>query len=426
MIVLALLLGVSVGYFGSVAGGVGKATQVTTTSIVTSTETSTITSTINQFPCSQKPLQEKSGYNSASTSLNGTGLAEIDYPVFALAPGSQGSFCVSYTNDSNSSLSNLSYLAFDWTNASQTSNGISVVESPTDASVPPHGNATVIYTVKASNSSTGAYGLSVNHDCGSYQLIVSDDASNSNFSEFPGLLGNLTSPAGPNDCLLWQPPGTLSGFGGLNMNMVYLQYKTLFAIPFYETSRSIQSVVESPTEQNITIKLGIESYAIPVTVGEPSPGTLNDWYYMAQWSGNPQLSPTPGDACDWNVGNSTMVGRDTDLFPLLQGVTVNAPTLHLQPYSNGTFTFSIEISNLTQGYGGGYGTPTYVSGGYFATLLSALVTWDGGVRGTSGYATLDLSTFFPVGQIGEPASGSCTVPKGFWTNVPWYLGGISF
>jgi len=121
-----------------------------------------------------------------------------------------------------------------------------------------------------------------------------------------------------------------------------------------------------------------------------------------------------------------MIGRDNDLFLPLYGITVNAPNLYLAPHSNGTYTFSIEISNLTQGTAGPYGSPTYVKGGYFATLLSALVTWGSGISGNSGYATLDLSTFLPVGQIGEPVSGSCTVGEGSWTNVPWYLGGIPF
>ena len=418
MFVLALLIGVVAGYFGSIAGGVR---QLTATSVITSVQTSTVTSTITQFPCSQKPLEESIH---SSAFRNGTGLAEIDYPVFALSPGSQGTLCVTYTNNSNAPLSHPSYLAFHWPNTSQTSSGISVTESPLNASIPPHGNATVIYTVKASNSSSGAYGLSENHYCGSYQLIVSNHASRSNFSDFQGLLGNLTSFAGPNTCLLWPPPGTLSGFGGLEM--VYLRYKMRFDIPFHETSRSIQSVVMSPTEQNITVKLGIESYAFPVRVGQPPPPTLNDWYYLAHWNGNPELSPTPGDACDWSVGNSTMIGRDNDLFLPLYGITVNAPNLYLAPHSNGTYTFSIEISNLTQGTAGPYGSPTYVKGGYFATLLSALVTWGSGISGNSGYATLDLSTFLPVGQIGEPVSGSCTVGEGSWTNVPWYLGGIPF
>src|SRR5207249_5077364 len=137
------------------------------------------------------------------------------------------------------------------------------------------GNATVIYTVKASNSSSGAYGIVETRVCGSYPLIVSNNASRWSFADFPGLLDTLTTPIGL--CPPWHLfYGKIVGFGGLNM--VYLRYKMKFDIPFHETSRSIQSVVVSPTEQNITIKLVIESYAIPVRVGQPSLGSLNDWY----------------------------------------------------------------------------------------------------------------------------------------------------
>src|SRR5438445_7806709 len=147
-IVLALLIGAGAGYFGSIASG---ARQSTATSVITST----VTSTTTQFPCSQKPLQES--FNSYA-SRNGTGIAEIDYPVLLLAPGSEGTLCVNPPNPSYSSVVR-SYSVFDAANASQISKGISLTESPLNATIPPYGNATVIYTVKASNSSSGAYGI---------------------------------------------------------------------------------------------------------------------------------------------------------------------------------------------------------------------------------------------------------------------------
>ena len=422
MLVLLLLVGASAGYFGGLMTGTGSRT---TTSLVTSTvtQTSTVTTTVNESPCSQAPLTQSSH---SSAFPNGTGSAKIDYPVFALAPGSTASLCVSYSNASNSTLSPYSISAFYWGNESKAPTRVSIAENPANQSIPPDANETVIYTLNASALSSGEYEFGVSPGCGDYGLLVSDNASTAGFSDFPGLLGSATQ----------EPPGaycissvysslssTLSGFEG--MRMVYLQYETNFSLPFHETSRSVKSTVVSPTEQNITVTLGIQSYGLPVTV-EFLTNPFKDDAYMARWASNPQEAATPGDPCDWTSPNNDYANDYNELDVPLSGVTVDAPTLNLKPVSNGTFRFSVVVSNLTQGYIGGDGNPSlgYVTGGYFAAVFSAYVVW-GSETSPATYADLDLTSFFPVGAIGQAASGACPAPaESSFTNLPWYLAGL--
>jgi hypothetical protein len=387
-------------------------------------ETTTVTSTMNQNPCLQSPLQES---HTSSSFPNGTGAAEIDYPVFALAPGAQGTICVTVSNASNSTVPEPSLAAYAWGNSSEAT-GISFSENPANASIPPRSNVTVFYTLKPSSISAGPYRLGVNGTgCdGTSPLLVTANESASSFSDFPGLLNDLTAAPGSDVCFgsYYAPlEARVVGFSGLAM--VDLRYGVQFSMPFHEVSRSIQSTVLSPKEQNVTVTLGIQSYGLPVTV-ELLEGPYKDNTYIARWAGDPQEVATTGDPCDWLSSNN--YANDYDALEIqISGVTVDAPTLHLQPYSNGTFTFSIRIWNLTGGFTGeglGAGNSGYVSGGYFAADFSAYVVW-GNSTDTATYANLDLTSFFPLGAIGPTLSGACTAPaETAFTNLPWYLNGL--
>jgi len=413
---LALLVGAGVIYFGDVVGSKTSTTQPTS-AVSSSGSTTTPTSA---SPCSQVPLRQSSRN---SVLPNGTGSAEIDYPVFAVAPGSTVTVCFSYVNTSNASLSAFPVTAYNWENTPIPSNQISISENLSNQSIPPHSNATAVYTMKVSDSAAGAYDFGPylmfgeNDEC--YQkLLVTTNSSSASFSDFPDLFGTITEePPGP-FCFSTAPQisANLTGFGG--MSMLYLKYNMRFSIPFHETSRTIQSTVLSPTEQNITVKLGIESFGIPVTV-EFLTNPFKDYAYMVQWANDPQESPVTGDPCDWN--SSSNLNPDNELSVPLSGVTVSAPTLNLQPYSNGTFTFSVLVDNLTQGYAGGIGSTKYVIGGYYAALFSAYANW--GESAT--YADLALTSYFPVGPIGQSVSGACPAPsESNFTNLPWYLTGL--
>ena len=348
--------------------------------------------------------------------------------MFALAPRAQGTFCVTISNPSNSSLPEPSLAAFDWANDTAAT-GISFSENPTNASIPPDSNVTVVYTTEPSSTSAGAYWLGVNNSgCDQTNpLLVTANESAASFGDFPGLL-NATTQLGGAGCFgnyhYYNPLGAkIVGFNGLRM--VDLRYGMRFSIPFHEVSRSIQSTVLSPTEQNVTVTLGIRSYGLPVTV-ELLEGPYKDNTYIARWAGDPQEVATTADPCDWLSSNN--YANDYDALEIqISGVTVDAPTLHLQPYSNGTFTFSLRIWNLTGGFTGeglGAGNTGYVSGGYFAADFSAYVVW-GNSTDTATYADLDLTSFFPLGTIGQTLSGACTAPaETAFTNLPWYLNGL--
>jgi hypothetical protein len=320
-----------------------------------------------------------------------------------------------------------SLAAFDWANDT-VATGIFFSEDPADASIPPDSNVTVVYAMQPSSTSAGAYWLGSNSS-GCYQtnpLLVTANESTASFGDFPGLLNATTQLVGMgcNSTYYYSPLGSkIVGFNGLSM--VDLRYGMRFSVPFHEVSRSIQSTVLSPTEQNVTVTLGIQSYGLPVTV-ELLEGQYKDNAYVARFAGDPQEVVTTGDPCDWLSSNN--YANEYDALEIqIAGVTIDAPTLHLQPFSNGTFTFSMRIWNLTGGFTGeglGAGNTGYVSGGYFAAVFSAYAAW-GNSSDTGASANFDILSFFPLGAIGETVSGACTAPaETAFANLPWYLTGL--
>ncbi len=366
--------------------------QSTVGSLQAQTTSSDSLAQVLSSPCAERPINQST---QAEGFANGTEIVNYVDPVFGLLPGNIGTLCMSYTNISNtSSWSGFNYTAFYWDNFSSIKpTGISFVENPGDLIIPARQTATVVYTVEASNSSAGYFGLSLEHDCGFFQLVVSSNPSAANFSDFPGLLpGSTNRGFDPNrgGCMTWKPPGTLLGFNGFST--VYLRYATSSPIGWNETSRSVASIVESPTEQNITFTMGIQSFSYPITVRfATGTSTFSD---IRKFTSNPEVTPIPGNACDWNIVNQSAFNTMNEYGLPIQGITVNAPTLQLQPFSHGTFTFSMLISNLTAGY--------------YVTFLAFVVTWQysPGINTAS-----DLGTYFPIsvgsGQWNENINGTC-------------------
>jgi hypothetical protein len=373
----------------------GAATSIySTTQTVTSfaTEIKPIVTTVSSVstiydtsPCSQKPLQYVNNY---TASTNGFGVRYLYYPVFTLKPGSQGTLCYSYENNQNSTWNgSLSISLFEWPDNSLAASGINIrSNSPENMSIPPQTNVTVVYTVQASATSSGYYGYYWPTICGGpNQLLVSTDPSSASFSDFKGLLANLTSFGWV--CYGgWQIPQDLIGYGG-GLGMMYLENTSNFVIPYNETSESVSSMINSKGDQNITFKAGIQSFSLPLQIGFVD-GPI-DFHYIRQWSGNPELTPT-NNTCDWTVTNQSAFPNDIQLP--IQGISINAPTLSLAPFSSGTFTYSMLISNLTAGY--------------YGTFLTFYVSW-----GADNNTNLNLGTFFPIsvgsGQWDEPINGSC-------------------
>ncbi len=347
---------------------------------------SSVSTVYDTSPCSQKPLSYE---NNDTLFPNGTGVQYLYYPVFTLKPGSVGTVCFSFDNYVNSSwMGNLSLSAYKWPDSSLIANEINITNSPENMTIPPQSNETVVYNVRGSATSTGYYGIYWPAICGSPdQLAVSADPSSVSFSDFKGLLANLTS--GGWGCNWgYQISSALVGYGG-GLGMVYLENSSRFVIPYNETSESVSSVINSNGEQNITFKIGIQSFSLPLQVGfDNSP---IDFHYIRHWSGNPQLTPT-NNTCDWTVTNQSADDNENDISLPIQGIHINAPMLSLAPNSLGTFTFSMLISNLTAGY--------------YGTFLTFYVSW-----GANNNTNLNLGTFFPItvgsGQWAEPIRGSC-------------------
>jgi hypothetical protein len=187
-------------------------------------------------------------------------------------------------------------------------------------------------------------------------------------------------------------------------------------LTYNETSRSISSVIESPTSQNITISMGIQSFGLPISIyfetGPNTFSTIREFKYNPQAAASLQKYLTPYSNAlnndvylakvDWNISNNSAYNDSNwQEFPLpARGFTINAPTLQLQPYSEGTFRFSMLVSNLTAGY--------------YVTFLGFAVAWK---NSPGGDAALDLATYFPIsvgsGQWNQDITGTCPTMSGY-------------
>jgi hypothetical protein len=296
-------------------------------------------------PCLQK-LPSSSG--TSKIYPNGTNVLTTTYPIFALSPGAVGTLCVAYPNNGNTpNMTDLNYVVRDAENFSIIPNGISFLQNPSALPVGPGNDTMAVYAIQASTSATGFYGLQMLHYCGADPLVVSNNPAAANFSDFPGLLSWFLGY--DNDCTWWGPPGTLLGFNGFT-TVDLVNYTRSQAI-FNETSRSVVSVIESSNVQNVTFKIGIESYSDPLTIvfgSGSSPATSG----FGAYSPNHKVESTPGDVCDWNLVDLGVQANSSTPYPSeipAADVVLDAPALNLQPFSSGVFSYSVLLSNLPQG-----------------------------------------------------------------------------
>lgn len=351
-------------------------------------------------PCVDTPPQPKEESNLHS---NGTEVNDLGYPIFTLQPGEVGTFCMNYENPSAVPLAlNETYHAFDWNSTTEAS-GVSVTANATSFTVPPNGNTTVAYIVDASNSAKGymSVGPSSFICDQSIQLAVSANASSSSFSNFPGL-SNLVVPfTNSQECVVtafgYGPLRVLTGFDGFGTT--YLQNTTETAVPFITTGENITSVVESPSQQNITITVGVHSFAPSLTLVFAT--GISTFSTIRVFKGNPEVLLAAGDPCDGTITNASAYdnGNFNELSVLvIPGFTVNAPTVHVKPFSNATFTFSLEVDNPPPGY--------------YVTFLGFVIQWQGSPGDNDA---VNLSTYFPInpgsGQFNESVSGACAGPS---------------
>ncbi len=302
-------------------------------------------------PCAERPAKQTT---ESKAYTNGTEIVKFSYPVLALAAGSLGTICVDYHNGSTTDpWSGFAYTAFDPKNGTIPAKGISITDNSSNLSIPPGHDSTVVYVIRASSANpssptTKFYGLKMGH--------------------YPCDIGGLSYCE-------WWTQGTLLGSNGFST--VYLRNTTKVAIGYNITSRSVTSIIQSPARQNINFTVGIQSFSFPITVWFATGLTS----YIRMFKGNPEVKPSPGNACDWNITNSSAYdeGNFQEFGLPAPGFTVSAPTLHLPPYSQGTFRFSMLVENLTKGY--------------YVAFLGFVVTW----KNSPGINTHpDLGTYFPI------------------------------
>jgi hypothetical protein len=327
---------------------------------------------------------------------NGTDIVHFGYPILTLQPGSFGTFCMTYENTSGQPTKfNGTYYAYDW-NSSVEPAGVSIFSNATLITVPPGQNATVAYAVVASTNAAGYFSVGRNNDTclQRFEFTVSHDPSKSSFSNFPGLLEEVFPLASPIPrCQFSLDPFAgrlLTGFNGFGTT--YLQNTTYVGVGYNVTSRYISSVVQSPSRQNITITVGVRSFASPLTMvfatGYYNPDTIR------VFRGNPKMVPTPGDPCDWIATNSSAFNTFEQYSVVtIPGFTVNAPPVHVPPFSNATFKFSMEVDNPPPDY--------------YLTFLGFVVQYNN----TSTNNAVLLADFFPInagsGQLNENITGAC-------------------
>jgi hypothetical protein len=348
-------------------------------------------------PCAQKPPHPTETGDKLKP--NGTGLVGIvqfSYPIFTLQPGSIGTFCATYENQSpNSTKFDGAFHAYDW-NSSVEPAGVSIFANATEFTVPAEQNATVAYAVEATTSTAEYLGVGKNNNTcfDLFQLAVSSSRpSQPTFSSFPGLQELVFPASSPNAILDCQtdfgPDWVFTGFNGFGI--VDLHSTLDLRLGYNVTSRYITSTVQSPTRQNITISVGIRSYATALTLTF-DPSTIRAFYT------NPMVVPTPGDPCDWVLTNRTALytmAQDSALtFP---GFTVDAPPVHVAPFSNGTFRFSMEVNDTAPDY--------------YLTYLGFAVQFENGTGITGNYNEVALTTYFPInagsGQLDQNMTGTC-------------------
>ena len=365
-----------------------------TTSIATGGSQSQSNTSIQVLssPCAQK-LPSQSAKNKLYP--NGTNVLTITYPVFALSPGAVGTLCVAYPNNTNASyVSDLTYAVGSWKNSTMPS-GFKFLLNPDTLPAGPGNRAIAVYALQASTSVTGYYMLVMSHytTCGAYPLVVSKDASIASFSDFPGLIDFLLGTDRIN-CTWWAPPGDLLGFNGFST--VDLTNASKTQAIYNETSRAVVSIIESPKVQNITFTLGIQSFRYPLilTYGTGySPTTLD----FSVFPRKTNVTPTPGDACDWelvNVPGASNSSIYAGEIPTAD-VVLNAPTLKLQPFSQGVFKYSVLVSNLPPGY-------------FYTFFPHVIVEWN---NNPHNQTDLSLGQWFPLnagsGQWDQNISGTC-------------------
>jgi len=156
------------------------------------------------------------------------------------------------------------------------------------------------------------------------------------------------------------------------------------------TNVSVSSFPTPQGAENVTLRMQVQSFSQPLSLGL----SLNESFFRTFY-GNPGLTPAfIGDYCTWSATNDSALGGQVSISKLKNEpasvIQINAPTLNLEPYSNGSFTVSILVEPPVSQYSAVY-VYLYTNSPDRPTLY------------------LDFADYVPVSVGGQPqtVSGLC-------------------
>jgi hypothetical protein len=265
---------------------------------------------------------------------NYTVVTKSQVPGFIMSPGSTMQLCVEYSSGFlNNTYDGPAYnSAYGWEQNGdlQPTNGTASSASPVNISIAVGQSVDVVYSVTAYSNATGFYGLTLFQHCAPFPIAVGYRASQVNSSDFPGLFGTRSCPA---EFLQAQ----ILGFSGATMVQVVNTARDVLTSGI--TNVSVSSFPTPQGAENVTFRMQVQSFSQPLSLGL----SLNRSFFRSFY-GNPGL--IPASTCSWSPTNDSTL--DQVNISKLQNepasvIQINAPTLNLESYSDGSFTASLLV-----------------------------------------------------------------------------------
>ncbi len=266
----------------------------------------------------------------------------------------------------------------------------SISVNPSQLSLYSGSNQTVVYTINSAAGSKGFYGIFMFQFCPDIPLAIGYQKNELNLSDFSWTYGVFYSC--PAQFLIPKIVGLT------NIQVAYLPVQTRYTMTYNITDSSVVSYNPSPSKQNVTFNLQIQTFASPVTVAFDGRDSA-----IVRLASDPHLTQLPANnSCSWYPRNSRALDS-ANWIPLGSSssgnVTVSATSLQILAYSVANYSFSIRLANLTEGY-------------YYALMPTISLVAAGG----NGTTSQGVAAYYPVtlgqsdfkGSSGEALSGSCS------------------
>ena len=287
-----------------------------------------------EIPYEQKPSISSPIYP------NGTVITTEYEPVLYMSQNSTGIICVNYIDSSQ--LTQAGIRIFEANNLSHQAN-IAYYASP-DTIV--KGNSTVAYTISTGNQA-GFYGISF--FCGGIPFAVGyDNQSRIVEDDFPWINQVF-------HCPIMTYNYKISGLHGIGI--YYIKTVSHEQLSYDIQNTTVTSYSMGSNSHNATFSLHIRTFEKPAR-----------FWFDYKDSTATKFVTNPGfkfgsDACNWDVVDNNKV-QDTPWLRI-NGIYVKENSVIIPAHSDGTYTFSIIVENLSDGYYGlnpvVYGATTDIS-----------------------------------------------------------------